>query len=352
MNNGNRRRTKKRAARRYKVRYDRIVAALLCLAVIIILPTTCIKSCTSSGKKSKNDQNSGTSGTAQSSIEDNLQSSGSQHSNTAASGTVKPSAAEYTTETHGYDDVFRGDLVLVNTTHEYRFPADDSELTVVYDYIAAKFGSMSYPYNVSDMVIKLNSRTMDSLDRMLSDFYASTGNSDIYIIGGYRTQAEQTELYTYGNSIFPGGFSDYHTGSSFDLAIFPKDGSSSGHYSAMGVYSWIDENAANYGFILRFPMNKEQYTIEPSRTQTYRYVGVPHSVYIKENDLCLEEYIRLIKEHNNTDPIEITVGENIYNVYYVPANKDADTDIPVSSNKVYSVSGNNEDGFIVTVAMN
>ena len=75
-------------------------------------------------------------------------------------------------------------------------------------------------------------------------------------------------------------------------------------------------------------------------------------MYMKQNSLCLEEYINKLKEHTKDEPIEVTVGKKLYQIYYAPANPTGDTEVPVPSNKTYTVSGNNVDGFIVTVSMN
>ena len=73
---------------------------------------------------------------------------------------------------------------------------------------------------------------------------------------------------------------------------------------------------------------------------------------MKQNNYSLEEYINELKSHTNESPVEVTVGNKLYQIYYAPANPTGDTEVPVPSNKTYTVSGNNVDGFIVTVSMN
>ena len=72
---------------------------------------------------------------------------------------------------------------------------------------------------------------------------------------------------------------------------------------------------------------------------------------MKENNLCLEEYIELVKGYDFiTGRLKINVGEKKYEVYYVPQNTANDTtEIHIEPNKNYTISGNNIDGFIVTV---
>ena len=352
MNNGDKRRNRKRdrSSRRYKIRYDRLVAAVLVLVVLVVVLASCVHACSDKDKdKNSANKNQTTSDTTgqKTSIVDQLTTS--NETSSLITGTPdgqKPSESQYVNEKFKAEDIYRGDLVLVNSEHEYKFPEDDIELVSVYDNITGEY------FHVSDLVQKLDRTVLDQLTALMTSFYNEESNSDIYVIGTYRTKEEQDDKYWNGNSQFQGGYSDYHTGRSFDIGIYPADNSMAGYYSPRGVYGYVDEHAADYGFIVRFPEGKETFTGEQARTYTYRYVGVPHAVYMKQNNLCLEEYIDTLKGHNNEDPLEVAAGKKLYQVYYVPANKTGDTEVPLPSNKTYSVSGNNVDGFIVTVTMN
>ena len=352
MTNGDKRRNRKRdrVSKRYKVRYDRLVAVILVLVVLIVVLSSCVKSCSSKGKNKNSAtqaQTTNVDNTQQSSIVDNLESSDETRSIiTGSTDGQKPSESQYTTEVHKAADINTGNLLLVNSDHEYKFAEGDVEETVLYGNIEDSV------FHTRDMVTSLHKETLDQLKALMQAFYNENKNSDIYVIGGYRTMDEQNDAYYSGNSQFQGGCSDYHTGRSLDLAIVPSDGSSSGYYSPTGVYSYIDEHAAEYGFVIRFPEGKENYTHERARDYTYRYVGVPHAMYMKQNSLCLEEYIDKIKEHTKDSPLEVTVDKKLYQMYYAPANSTGDTEVPVPSNKTYTVSGNNIDGFIVAVSMN
>ena len=352
MTNGDKRRNRKRdkVSKRYKVRYDRLVAVILVLVVLIVVLSSCVKSCSGKGKNKNSAtqaQTTNADNTQQSSIVDKLETSNETKSIiTGSSDGQKPSESQYTTEIHKAADINTGNLLLVNSDHEYKFAEGDIEETVLYGNIDDSV------FHTRDMVTSLDKETLDQLKALMQAFYSENKNSDIYVIGGYRSFGDQEDAYYSGNSQFKPGCSDYHTGRSLDLAIVPSDGSSSGYYSPTGVYSYIDEHAAEYGFVIRFPEGKENYTHERARDYTYRYVGVPHAMYMKQNSLCLEEYIDKIKEHTKDSPLEVTVDKKLYQMYYVPANSAEDTEVPVPSNKTYTVSGNNIDGFIVTVSMN
>lgn len=69
------------------------------------------------------------------------------------------------------------------------------------------------------------------------------------------------------------------------------------------VYSWLAENAWQYGFILRYPESKEELTATDYEPWHYRYVGREHAEAIYKSGLCLEEYLGNTDQSN---PISYT----------------------------------------------
>lgn len=55
-------------------------------------------------------------------------------------------------------------------------------------------------------------------------------------------------------------------------------------------------HCAEYGFILRYPKDKEDITGIIYEPWHYRYVGVEAAQEITEQGLCLEEYLELYYE--------------------------------------------------------
>lgn len=72
-----------------------------------------------------------------------------------------------------------------------------------------------------------------------------------------------------------------------------------------------------------------------------------------ENNLCLEEYLELLKNSYAypNEPLTVSANDTEYLIYYVPVSSDSTTFVPVPPESVgtYEISGNNVDGFIVTV---
>lgn len=86
------------------------------------------------------------------------------------------------------------------------------------------------------------------------------------------------------------GKSEHNAGLSADIfsdeyVSFDDDG-----FKNTKAYEWLMENAADYGFILRYPENKEDKTEIIYEPWHYRFVGVYYAHKVKDSGLCLEEF--------------------------------------------------------------
>lgn len=59
------------------------------------------------------------------------------------------------------------------------------------------------------------------------------------------------------------------------------------------AFKWLEKNAHNFGFILRYQRGKEKITKINYEPWHYRFVGKKHAKKIKDSGLCLEEYVKL-----------------------------------------------------------
>ena len=83
---------------------------------------------------------------------------------------------------------------------------------------------------------------------------------------------------------------------SLGLAVDFSDGTSSAprmDFAETEEYQWLLENAADYGFILRYPEDKTQETGMNYQPWHFRYVTSDHAKVIIEEGICLEEYLAL-----------------------------------------------------------
>ena len=323
--------------RSYRVRYDRIIYCSIILVVMILLMTSCISSCTK--KKDKPADPTNSSPVADERVSDPVQA-------------TQPPATEagdagYDTISRSSDEIHRGDLILANEAHPVEFDTDAIEDGTSKDVSFVTIKSIldthnsPKPYTAADWEVGLDRTAALAMDAWFTAFYAATGNQDIRMIGGYRQDSEDH---------------DYHTGRTLVMGVYPDTGSSN-FYRPEGDYKWLDEHAAEYGFIQRYPDGKDGWfddSITARRSATYRYVGIAPATYISENSMCLEEFLDEIKNYSIDSMLMVKSGDAEYGMYYIPAsNSDGDTSFSVPSGDVeYTISGNNIDGFIITVAFN
>ena len=165
------------------------------------------------------------------------------------------------------------------------------------------------PYNYSPELIelsngeKVDARIYPDLQKMFDD--ARAAGLQLFVRDGYRTGDEQkaimndkiaayeTEGYSKKEAkalaktyVAEPGTSEHELGLSVDI-----NAESSGA-SQDAVYEWLDENAYKYGFIKRYPADKTDITGIDNEPWHYRYVGYEAAKEMKEQNLCLEEYLK------------------------------------------------------------
>ena len=86
------------------------------------------------------------------------------------------------------------------------------------------------------------------------------------------------------------GTSEHQTGLALDI-VTPSYQSLDDGYADTAAAKWLKANAADYGFILRFPKDKEDITKIIFEPWHYRYVGVDAAKEIMSKGITLEEYL-------------------------------------------------------------
>ncbi|MBH5317538.1 D-alanyl-D-alanine carboxypeptidase family protein [Paenibacillus sp. GSMTC-2017] len=197
--------------------------------------------------------------------------------------------------------------------------------------------------------------------QQLSDLLDACGTKeDILAVSGYRTKETQEHIYV--NSLiengeaftasyvaFPGA-SEHQTGLAVDVGISKGDGDYiRPSFPDDGASGMFKKRAAEFGFIQRYEEGKREITGIACEEWHYRYVGVPHSLIMKEFHLCLEEYTEYVKEHRyNCNHLYVVTHFSLFEIYYVKAERE-ETIVPIVNGNGFEVSGNNKDGFVVTV---
>ncbi len=244
--------------------------------------------------------------------------------------------------------VHYGNMILVNKN--FKGYTDGENVVPITDGSGGK-------YVVTDLDVSLERTAADHLNEMLGDFYDYFGETDIMVACGYRSYATQSRLYEEeiedvgeedaAKWVARPGYSEHQTGLAVDLNL-NISGDSGIRYEGTGIYSWINENSCDYGFILRYPLGMESVTGYEYEPWHFRYVGKEAARYITYNDLTLEEYLDIVHAATPERPIVLSESEGVY-TYFVHGDPYSYNSVAVPEDYYYELSGNNYDGFIVTV---
>lgn len=170
-------------------------------------------------------------------------------------------------------------LILVNSSSPYR-EEHKAELVMLTKDI----------YLEREAAVNLH-RLLESID----------GYSDIVPVSGWRSIWEQQEIWD--NSVRENGIiftrrfvaaplhSEHHTGLAIDLALKKESiDFICPEFPYSGICQAFREAAPKYGFIERYPKEKEQITKISHEPWHFRYVGRKHALEIVKRKICLEEY--------------------------------------------------------------
>lgn len=244
------------------------------------------------------------------------------------------------------DALSSGNLVVVNSEHPLSKDLSADVVSLI-SYNTDSDGNQLF--SLTDSSVCAYESAARQLQSMMSDFYSESKNSTLFISSGYLSSSEQD------SDPFEAGSNDVGAGLSLSLGTW-SDGSR-GTYDGTGDFEWITNNMSKYGFVTRYTEESSSVTGAAANQALIRYVGLPHAEIMADNGFCLEEYIEFIKTYTFENPLQHTSSNSIsYAVYYTEMKKGNTTDIKIPTKAdgteyTYAVSGNNIDGYIVTVAM-
>jgi len=239
------------------------------------------------------------------------------------------------------EDVHRGELILVNAEHP----------------IHRKFSKKLTPITPRRRDILLHARAASMLTHLMRDI---EHEDEIVPVSGYRPEQEQEaiyqesvknngEVFTRKYVALPGR-SEHQTGLAIDLGENKEEiDFLCPDFPYTGIFARFREKASRYGFIERYQKGKEKITGISHEPWHFRYVGYPHAEMIRDMDMCFEEYIDHIKSYRlDGKRFVFPYKSRKIEVFYVPAGED-ETRVAIPDDTPYQISGNNVDGFIVTI---
>lgn len=129
----------------------------------------------------------------------------------------------------------------------------------------------------------VDERIYDDISAMLEA--AKAAGMELRISTAYRSYNRQQQLYEAGATTAAAGTSEHNSGLAVDILTV------SGEFEGSSAEAWLLEHAEEYGFILRYPKDKEAVTGFAYEPWHFRYVGKEQAKLIDESGLCLEEYL-------------------------------------------------------------
>ena len=161
----------------------------------------------------------------------------------------------------------------------------------------------------SDM--KFDSRAIDALEDMIED--AAEDGVTLTVISSYRTVQRQQELFDdkvrrvlledpslsreeaeekAATEVTRPGTGEHHTGLAVDFNLAES------WFEGTVQDKWLKANAEKYGFVNRYPKDKQDITGIIPEAWHYRFVGAEHAKRMNELNMCLEEYVDYLKAGN------------------------------------------------------
>ncbi|CAN7669086.1 M15 family metallopeptidase [Paenibacillus sp. LjRoot56] len=232
------------------------------------------------------------------------------------------------------DQIYQGNLVLINKENPVHQVGIHTDVLNLFKHkeLVQGFGLLDNSIRLSQSIIQPFTTMMKAAEK--------DGVRHFMINSGYRDNQEQGQLYKDmgSNYALPAGYSEHNLGLALDI------GSTQTDMNQAPEGEWLTRNAAEYGFILRYPKDKTAITGIQYEPWHFRYVGLPHSLIMQQMNLTLEEYLAYLKQQKN---ITTKVKGKIYEISYSPITQNSTIQVP--TNRSYHLSGNNMDGVIITL---
>lgn len=145
---------------------------------------------------------------------------------------------------------------------------------------------------------QVDARIYDALMELLNA--ATEAELGPIVVAGYRTQEKQQSIYDEKlQSYLDQGYSQEEAVAQTEQWVALPG--TSEHQLGLAVdingavyaiYPWLQEHSWEYGFIFRYPAEKQALTGVANEEWHYRYVGKEAAQAIHEQGVCLEEYLQ------------------------------------------------------------
>ncbi len=285
-----RRRAEARKRRKRRILRNRIIFAVVCLALLALLIFGIVKVVSFAAHKG----GAASAGASQSASAPASESSSvSQPESQPSSAAPVSSAPEAIVPAGAYAD-----------------PRQDPRMILVNNNVPIPEG-YQVDTQEADPITKqaLQSEAAQAFIRMKDA--AAAQQLEINLYSGYRSAEEQQQLFDQAKKEQQGkkrgqreeevmketkkkvdlpGCSEHGTGLAVDL-VLPDQEAPDVAFDESPQFQWLEQHAAEHGFILRYPKDKQAITGMAYKPWHFRYVGPENAAAIRDSGLCLEEYL-------------------------------------------------------------
>ena len=238
--------------------------------------------------------------------------------------------------------VYTGSLILVNAQHPLKNEPTQNSL-------------VPFPSESGNILLLYQARS--SLTRLMD---AVGGWQAVSVCSGWRSNSEQRAIWDgilaeHGEEftsrfVARPGYSEHQAGIAVDLGIHvPQKDALCPDFPDSGVCRALRQKAASFGWIERYPRDKEPVTQIAHEPWHFRYIGIPHASAMEQAGITLEEYIDFVRQFPyGGEWFDYPTAQGTIAVCFLKTEPDGQTRFMADSRYSYSVSGNNSDGFIIT----
>ncbi|MGM7635281.1 M15 family metallopeptidase [Bacillus sp. Hm123] len=183
----------------------------------------------------------------------------------------------------------------------------NKEFTLPGEYKPADLVRPNVPFSFGNQDIEKSYMRKEAAEAMEEMFQAAEQDGIyLFAVSGYRSYERQQQILANQiakvgeekalEAVAPPGSSEHQTGLTMDISAESVQFDLVQSFETTPEGQWLEQNAHQFGFILRYPKNKEdvtQYMYEPWH---FRYVGKDAAKDMFEKGWTLEEYFNNVEK--------------------------------------------------------
>ena len=176
----------------------------------------------------------------------------------------------------------------------------------MYNYLNEEYVPENLVRVSSSYAYSGNSVRSDVLEAFIEMAKAAREEDIVLIINSsYRSYKDQDDIWKYRKNSFGiekadqyaarAGHSEHQSGLAIDIAQY---NSKEQDFEKTPAFTWLQDNAHKYGFILRFKKDAEDITGYAYESWHYRYLGKDVATKVHDENITYDEYYAYYIENN------------------------------------------------------